>query len=61
MSRPHQLAARILPRAHQITRRLFVRLRHAHRDQLAEPSQTSEPLRVTAISLDPIGRRARDL
>src|SRR5439155_18623597 len=41
MPRTHQLAAGVLTRPHQITRRLLVRLRDAHRHQLAEAQLAS--------------------
>ncbi len=61
MPRPHQLATRVLARPHQIAGRLLVRLRHPHRDQLAEPQQPRQPLRVATVGLDPVRRRPRDL
>ena len=53
----HQITAHILTSAHQITCSLLLRSRHPHRGDLAEPKQPRQPLSITPISLDPIGRR----
>ena len=51
MPGPHQITTRVLARPDQITRRLLIRLRHMHRDQLTQPQQPRQPLRVTTIRL----------
>jgi hypothetical protein len=61
MPRPHQLAPCVLARAHQVAGRLLVRLRDAHRHQLAQPQKPRQPLRVAAVGLHLVARRPRDL
>jgi hypothetical protein len=61
MPRPHQLSPRVLTRSHEVTRRFLVRLRDAHRNQLTEPQQPRQPLRVATVGLDPVRRRTLDL
>src|SRR3954447_23484882 len=56
----HQLTTHVLAGTHEIARRLFVRLRHPHRNKLTQTQQPRQPLGITAIGLDPIRPRARD-
>ena len=56
---PHQIAAGVLARADQITRGLLFRPGHPHRGDLTQPKQPRQPLGVTPIGLDPVGRRPR--
>jgi hypothetical protein len=57
----HRIRARVLARPNKITRSLLELIRDAHRRQLTQAQQTNQPLRVTAIALDPLARRPRDL
>ena len=51
MPRAHQLTTRVLTGADEITRRLLVRLRDTHRNELARPQKPCQPLRVTPVGL----------
>ena len=53
----HQITARVLTRPHQITRSLLLQRGHPHQSDLAQPKQPRQALRITPISLDPVGRR----
>jgi hypothetical protein len=54
---PHQIAAGILTGTHQITRSFLLGLGHPHRSDLTQPKQPRQPLRVSPVGLDPVGRR----
>ena len=57
----HQIDADRLPCAHEAAQRLLLRARDPNRVKLAGQQQPDEQLRVTAIGLDPVARRARNL
>jgi hypothetical protein len=54
MTRPHQIAPRVLTRTHEITRRLLFQRREPHRSDLTKPKQPSQPLRISLVGLDAI-------
>ena len=54
---PHQIAASILTRTNEITRRLLFRLGHPYRRDLTKPKQPRQPLGITPVGLDPVSRR----
>jgi hypothetical protein len=57
----HQIDAHRLARADQIAQRLLLGAGHPDRVQLARPQQPDQMLGITAVGLDPLARRARDL
>ena len=60
MTRSHQVLARVLDTAHQITEALIDLARHERKTQFTSSEQPHQPLRVTPVSLHPIPRRPRD-
>jgi hypothetical protein len=57
MPSPHQIATGVFARTHQVTRGLLFQRRDPHRSDLTEPKQPRQPLSITPIGLDPVGRR----
>ena len=57
----HQIAADVLTRTDQITKRLFLDVRNPDRVQAVDHQQSHQPLSVAAIGLDLVLRRALDL
>jgi hypothetical protein len=52
---PHQIAAGVFARTHEVARGFLFRDRDADRRDLAKAKQPRQPLGITPVSLDPIG------